>query len=341
MTLAKKGFANILPAMRYYKKQIIFVVLFVAILLGMVAFCAVPDYTTVEKMNPLTAAMLNQVDNLVNPMAVDVIKERVKVTYEDGALIMGGQTISDTTFIDSINELCQGVGVIFVCITFFISLFCSKDRDLQEEIIKKCVFFVAALALVWYAQDICYGIAGIGTEIAEKIAGSVEGGVVNETTKHTIKQNFFAAVHPDEQKWYSFILESASSLGILVELALPSLLMWICFVITKVTCWSRAIEIVMLSTFSPLAFADASGLDHFGNGSGSRFIKNMCALSISGAIILFVMLLCASLSVQTINPNGTVGEIVESASDILIISLAQTGLVMKAQSISKTLLGVG
>lgn len=345
MTLAKKGFMNILPAIRYYKKQIIFAVLFVAILLGMVAFCA-PDHTTVTDMNSMTETMLGKVDELVNPTSVDEVKELTKVTFENGTLTVGSNTMSDTSLITSINELCQGIAVIFVCMTFFISLFCSKDRDLQEEILKKCVFFIATLALVWYAQDICYGIAGIGSAITEKLANNVaaNGGIVDATTQWNVKQVFFESVYTDDTGWTAQLGETFASLGLWLQLLIPGLAMWVVKMIINVTCWSRAFEIVTLSTFAPLAFADASSMDHFGHGGGSRFIKNMCALSISGAIILFIMMFGSAMSVQTISAAvsmGSISEIISGFTDVLIISFAEVGLVLKAQSISKTLLGVG
>ena len=344
MTLAKKGVVNLLPAMRYYKKQIIVLILALAILFGMVAFCA-PDYTTVTDMNGMTASMLQKVDELLAMETAEKVGTLTAVTFSNGDLTIAGQTISGATILTTLNELCQGIAVIFVCITFFISLMLSKDRDLQEEILKKVIYFVVSLALVWYAQDICYAITGIGTEVTTKLIGTISAsGIVDDATINATKQLFFDSVYVDSDNFFDQMGETFASLGLYLQLLIPSLAMWVVSVIINVTCWSRAFEIVTLSAFSPLAFADASNLDHFGHGGGSRFIKNMFALSISGAIIVFIMAFGSATSFTAVSnavAAGTAGAIISGFKDVLVIAFAEVGLILKAQSISKTLLGVG
>ncbi len=146
------------------------------------------------------------------------------------------------------------------------------------------------------------------------------------------------------------MLETLDALGIYLQLMIPSIAMYTVSLITNVVCWSRAFEILILSTFAPLAFADATDIDHqFGRGGGARFIKNVMALSISGAIIIFVMALSSNISINILadamgvveGASYSITNFLARTGDLLIVGFAQAGLVLKAQSMGKTICGVG
>ena len=113
MTLAKKGLGNIVPAIRYYKKQIIFIVLALAILFGMTAFCA-PDYRTVKNMNGMTSSMLQKVDELFSMESAEKVGKLTAVSFKDGTLIIGGKTLEGAKLLTYLTKniiwskkLCQ------------------------------------------------------------------------------------------------------------------------------------------------------------------------------------------------------------------------------------------
>ncbi len=347
MYLAKRSLGNTGYALRYYKKQIMAVLIGCLVVVMSAALCRPPSYTTADG---LTRTMLNQIDNILSVGALQDVVELTAVFFDagTGVLQMGGQTIRELTLLSNTSEFCTAVGTVLVALTFFVTMINSRrDQGTEEELIKRLLFLAAAIVLVYKAQDISYAVANFGTGITMKVAGIVEdNGVVDADLVAQTKQSLFDMVYVEgsEDHFLDNLQQQFASLGLLLELWIPSIAMWLVSVLVSVICWSRALEILILATFSPIAFADATNLDNFGHGTASRFIRNLMALSLSGAIIVFVMALCSGVMFGMVSEAAAAqdaGALVAKVKDMIVIGFAEAGLVKKAQSIAKTLCGLG
>lgn len=340
-----KRVRNFICAMRYYKKRLGVVMLATALLSGMVAFCASDTWQNAEGM---TKNVMKQIDDICYVGRVEKVADLLSVTFSEDILCIAGHTINNTRMLRSMNDILTGISFCFCVLTFFASFINIREQDMtSEQLVLKLALFGACIVLIFKAQDICLGIANIGTGLAIKAAGltssDAEAAREAEALISDVKQLAYEQCKSEDDGLFAGLMEFIAALGVYLQLMLPSLSMWAVSIVTNVICWSRAFEIVILSTFSPVAFADATGIDHFGQGGGSRFIKNVLALSISGAIIVFIMSLNSgvSLSILKNTLNGSFDEFVVGVKDLLVVSFAQVGLVLKAQSMAKTLCGAG
>ena len=340
-----KRIGNIRYAVRYYRKIWMIVVLAVVLFSGMLVFCASDTWQNAEGM---TKNVMKQIDDICDVGRLEKVAELLSVTFSKDTLRIAGHTINNTRMLRSMNDILTGISFCFCVLTFFASFMNLREQDMtSEQLVLKIALFGACIVLIFKAQDICLGIANIGTGLAIKAAGltvsDTEAAREAEVLISEVKQLAYEQCRSEEDGLFSGLMEFIAALSVYLQLLLPSLSMWTVSIVTNVICWSRAFEIVILSTFSPVAFADATGIDHFGQGGGSRFIKNILALSISGAIIVFIISLSSgvSLSILKNTLNGSFDEFVAGVKDLLVVSFAQVGLVLKAQSMAKTLCGAG
>ena len=351
MTLIQRKLANTKLALIYHKRKIVLILSGMLITCSMLVFCADNSWRDAEGM---TKNVINQIDDICNAERISDVTELVAVIYDDNAnsLTIGGRIIHNVGLLTSISDIFTGISFCFIVLTFFMSFMSVREQEItSEELVKKIALFAAAVVTVFFAQDICLGIANIGTGVTQKVASVAmdpnRSGM--EELINDIKQLVYEECQSEEDGWLSGLLEFVAALGVYLQLLIPSLAMWMVSVIINVICWSRALEIIILSTFAPVAFADATDIDHqIGKGSAARFVKNMLALALSGAIIIFVMALCSNISLAVLRESlgGGAGGysfdgFVKGTKDIVIIGFAQAGLVLKAQSMAKTLCGVG
>ena len=339
-------------ALRYYRQQlwvkkkvVLLILLLLLLSCGLFAFCAEGTWRDAEGM---TALVMSQIDDICDVGRVETVAELLSVTFSGGSLEIAGYTVNSTRLITSLNDILTGIAFCFVVLTFFASFMSIREQDMTaEQLVLKLGLFAATIVLVFKAQDICLGIANIGTGLALKTTQltTSDAAAAREAQAliNDVKQLAYEQCKSEEDGLLAGLMEFVAALGVYLQLMIPWLSMYAVVIITNVVCWSRAFEILILSTFSPIAFADATGINNFGQGSGSRFIKNVLALSISGAIIVFIMSLSSSISLSVLR-NALSGDFTGFTSglkDLLVIAFAQVGLVLKAQSMAKTLCGVG
>lgn len=126
-----------------------------------------------------------------------------------------------------------------------------------------------------------------------------------------------------------------NGVGYILQLFIPWIASMIAGVIVKFVCWSRFIEILILAIISPLSFADISkGSSEHSNAL--RAIKNMIALSLSGAMILLICIICNQIQGALI----TEADFTTSVWNCVMVALVQMGLVSRANEVVKQGLGM-
>lgn len=131
--------------------------------------------------------------------------------------------------------------------------------------------------------------------------------------------------------------------GIPVKYLIVLLLPYIGVLISKAVCsvfvYTRAVEIAVLCALSPIPFALLSN-EPFGNGAGARFIKNVAAVSIQGAVMMMIFVVCNSMVTGLAAGGVTVEALSSGTMSVLAVYFAEVGLLLKSLSIFQKVLGL-
>lgn len=343
---AVRKLADIPYAFRYGWKRVLVVLLLAA---AVAAVCGLGlCETRWDEAGGLYKGIYDMVDTIMGQTSLDEVLSIISVECTDSTLTVAGNSFGNVGMITALNEFCVLVAFVLASVMFFISLVNDSAQNFTEELlVKKLVFLGVTFVLCYFAKDICYYITNIGTGIAGQAAQSAQAGVTQEDMD-AVKEAIFNDCYTQTdglglfEGFFTSIGNAVSPLGYFLALVLPWVVMWAVTVLTRVVCWSRAFEIVVLATFSPLAFYEVQENGRFGQGAGARFVKNICALALSGAVILFVMALANSFSVEYISQvaEGSV-TLMSAVGNLVVIGVSQVGLVMKAQSLARTVCGAG
>ena len=274
---------------------------------------------------------------------------------EDGVDIGGYHVQGLTGIVTGVNEYMQGLAFIIVIMSFVIGVASMRSQDMTaEEIARRAVLAFIALGFIFYSLKLCFLLANIGSDVARKVV-EVNGTLIEtDTTLDTVKQIIYEDTHREPEHEAGIHISNAVSfigtqisnlsarLSIQMQLGLPWFALKIANIVVTVICWGRALEIIILSAFSPFAFADMAA-EGFQRSSGERFIKNFAALSLSGAVIAFALIMCGRISaviIGNVAATGSFTDFTRATWNLVVIGFVEAGLVSRAQSISRTFCGV-
>ncbi len=350
--------------LRYFRKPLLITTCLTILLISSFAFAARPaDWKDAPGfMNGITFSWL---DEMLSGSVAQDVADQVQITYdESGALQIGHYSVPGiSAVITAANDMCKGIAILFLIITFFIQLLSMRSMDqMDEEFTRRLIMLIVGFGLVYASTQMSLTIANVGSQLAQKIAtsgalaaspdavGSVEAikGVIYDETHveaydHAAGGIDFVGPIDKIQTWGE---NAMTSFGYMIQLFVPWLAMKAVRAVLFMVVWGRAFEIMALATFSPLAFMEVPDMHHIGHGPGMRFIKNMLALSISGAIIVFITLMANAVDVAILNQiiaeaSGGFGSVMSGIMSMVVIGLAEVGLVTKSQQIARTVVGMG
>ena len=327
----------------------------VAFILPGIAFllCGFCDY---DDATGLTRFVLGMVDDVFGMSDIDAFAGLLDIRFSDGAVSGGGVTISGTITgaISSLHAIVRNLGHTLVLIFFCVGIFeeLSFSQMFAEKLVRKFIFLFIAVALVTSSKDLVYGIANIGaaltSSVVEKGSAIASGERVASDTE-AIKQAIYNDLKNDEETTglITYVKNTLAgfgsifkALGYILELFIPWLISKVCYLIISFVCWSRLIEIMLHAVLSPLMVADVARGEGM-NSAAVRGIKNVFALSISGAIIILSLYIGHGISASLVNTGDiSVVEVGAKAWNFIVIAIVQTGLVVRANALSKQALGM-
>ena len=136
---------------------------------------------------------------------------------------------------------------------------------------------------------------------------------------------------------------------VILSLFLPWIIKPILSALVSVAVLARGIEIVILCCFAPIPFA-LVGDGHFGSGAGARFLKNMGAIALQGAVMLAIMYICRAMMVTTVASVDTsaaanlgaegIDSYIEIVFSVLAIQVINVLLLYRSQSLAQKLFGL-
>ena len=353
---------------RYYWKRILLAILALAMMAGMLAF-AVDEEPYYGEMSGLLKSLKDaELEYLIGGSTVDDVADEVAITFT-GDIKAGNLSVAIGDInLDTIGPILKGVNdvaillaTLMLFISFMLSMLGMREQEIiEEEVIKKLLFLGIGLALCFYAKDICMGIANIGSSVAKGVAKTTTEATDKIDTLDTINDyiDSMATPIPKDPKGIPEKLDAfgkgvGNSFNYLVWIiffALPWLIAAGCRLAITLRIWGRAIEILLLAAFSPVAFSDIMDTNNISSSQGVRFVKNFAALALSGVFIIGSLAICRGLSASVL--GSTVGaalvdggkvsftELAKLLSNLILISVVQVGMVSKANQLSKTVLGL-
>ncbi|MCR5101722.1 MAG: hypothetical protein K6B41_10250 [Butyrivibrio sp.] len=333
----------------YHKKAII--VSLIILILAIFSYSA----KAYDSENPgyFNGVVFDWLDEMIDNSAAMDAALQTQLTYSDGGNLSIGGMNTTVYGISEVNKVCVSLSALIVIITFFISLLGVRQHDLtEEEVIRRIVLMVFGLVLVYKAKDFSFTIANVGSKLATTVARAGNSALIgagSTTALENLKEIIYNKTHTAEEttgaisKLGATLTDLSTSASYMLQLFIPWLALKIVHFVIKIVVWGRAFEIIILATFSPLAFMEMPDLHNPLHSPGFRFFKNMLALSISGAIIVFALIIGNQITVSIINniSGETMSEILQGVGNLIIIGFAEVGLVTRSQQIARTIVTTG
>ena len=376
-SLMKKSFQDTGKAIRYHKKHILVSILAMVLLFGILCFCGggysftynSRTYDTADYEGFL-ALPFSMLDDITSSDDLDTISDMVSVEYDNGrsgaAAILSSPEDSDTLEIGGydMNGLMKivrktnGLAVVLatwlLVITWAIGFLNQETKGYQmEELAKRFLMLVIGFIGVFIAMNLSFYIMNLGTGVAAEVADAADAVLSSDSMENAISKLKYEMLTSGKKTTSGSTWEKlgwtlknfTTSLGYAGEFFVAWIVTKVAMILIQFTCWSRAFELVILAIFSPFAFADVVDIHRIGMGSGSRYLKNIGSIALSGAIIILVVSMGKLVQVDLIeffNDSGTsFAEASATLGDMALVALATGGLCLKAPSLSKSVLGMG
>lgn len=267
-------------------------------------------------------------------------------------VVLGSYTVPEvSSVLKVVNDSLLTFAIILTSVLFFIGIMnATMEQQITGELyLKRLVGWMISLAVICFATMLVLNIANVGTGILNKIQDSVSESRNSEETKKAIAslklEIYIQTDTYSGDEWYNVIfdpfmtaLKRFSYVLMLVPAWLSSI---ISYVIVSVISYGRAIEIYILAAFAPIAVCDITGGHGMGMQPTGRFIKNVCAIALQGAIILLGNFLCSSLQINIVGKMaGNFDSFWSVSFSMIVIAFVQVGLASKSLRISKDIIGV-
>ena len=349
---------------KHYRRRITVILSVLTLLILSAAFAERPaDWQ--DKPGFMNGITFSWLDDILSGGVAQEVADQVQIHYdESGAIQIGSYSVPGiSSVVHAANDMCKGIAVLFIIVTFFLSLLSMRSMDqMDEEFTRRMIMMVVGFGMAYFSMTLSFTVANVGSELAHKIAEAgnlaaepdamnaveaVKGVIYDEThvEAYDHAEGGIDYVGPIDkiQTWGE---NAMTSFGYMIQLFVPWLAMKAVRAVVFMVVWGRAFEIMALATFSPLAFMEVPDVHHVGRGPGMRFIKNMLALSISGAVIVFITLMANAIDIAILNQiiagagNGF-GSVMGGIMSMVVIGLAEVGMVTKSQQVARTVVGMG
>lgn len=337
---------------KFHKKYLMIscIVLFGVLLLFRSMVFAEPD------ANGLLNVALGYLDDLADNSKYSEISDMLAISIsDDESYICGRRMDGIGNIVTTVNNLAQSYAVAIIVITFLVGYFnmqISQQEITIEILFKKFLMLIAMIWLTTEAMNISLVLCTIGDEFAGKISASSAANYDIAPLKAEMiaaceAEHDFGPMIPNWlAKGLSYVNNSfITPISFILSLFIPWVVQKVCWLIVQVTCFSRAIEVIVLSSMSPFACCMAhEGQTNLGHGTATRLFKNIGAVALQGAIIIVIMKVSAGLTVGTfdslLDGGFTAKELGNAAWTSCVASVASAGLCMRSLSIGQKIMGL-
>ena len=332
----------------FYGKRMAFWCLVAWIVVGMAAFCATE--ADVKDAEGLTKQIFSMIDEMFGSQSLDKTEDLLIIDFSENSLRAGGYSLSNmTTAVRLMYKTMQNLGVIMLIIFFGVGLMedISFNQVYAEKMVKKFMIFVIGIVLIGKSMDLVYGIANVGSALVQKIVDTASTSPDAKTELMELKIAIYEMCNQDSGDGITSSVKDAlhnipAQLSFLVQLLIPWIVAKICNVIVSVVCWSRFLELTVMAILSPVMLSDMTG-GHGMSGNAMRGVKNVIAISLSGAIIMLSLYLGHEIQVAVMGAYASgvdESNLMTAVWSEIAVSVVQVGMVMRSNSLAKQALGM-
>lgn len=339
----------------YFRKHIIIAFMIcITAFVGLTFFLGFCDYTKasgsysdhMNDMSTLTKFLISWVDDIFGSTSVNDISNKVNIVYSNSSIKIGSIVLSSqiTTVIKTMHNVFKNFSVMLLVMYFLAGLMeeLSFNQMYIEKMVKKFVFLCIGIVLINKSLDVVYGLANVGTALSNKITSVATSNTASyDALKQYIYEETEGSFGSGFKNWLKTSMHNlAGQISFVLQLFIPWVISKICYVMVQVTCWARFFEITMMAVMSPIAFAEI-GKGSIEHGGTMRMVKNLIALSLTGAMIIMICFLCTQVQGNIIETTAVNGDNFGTAVwQAIIISVAQMGLVQRSTEIVKSSMGM-
>lgn len=282
--------------------------------------------------------------------------------------------------VGAITAALKSYGCTICAILWISSLLTAyvNQQAYAEIIIKRILVLGVSIFLIYYSDTICGYIGGIGTDLANMLATNVTVPAANNadaiiTAMHNACDGEAVLTEEDQMDDISDIEADRDGAGIhilkgfssaikglfasllsgfrrkitvpltfLVALLIPALATAVGYILIMIACYSRGVELAILTVLSPIPMSIIAN-EPLGSGPAARFLKNLGALSIQGAVLIVISAVCSNLVGAAINnlaSDLTPGGLMQSGIKAAAVAIAEGAMMMKSLSLSQKLFGM-
>lgn len=331
---------------QYYRVWILGMGLSATFLLLSVAFCATED--DVNNATGLISFVYGFVDDIFNPSRMADLEDLLVIDFNGTSLTAGGITFTSLcNVMTTINKTFQNFSTVMLVIFFGISFLdgISMNQMYLETIVRKFVFLVAGILLIANSMELVFTIGNMFSVLIQRIVNNANTSTVDMAEGiMELKKMMYDACNVKTgdgalAKIGDSISNTTTAIGYVIQLLIPWAVARFAGVVIKVVCWSRFIELTILSIVSPITICDIN--DHPANSSAVRGFKNIIALSLSGAIILLSVFICEQIQYGIFSAN-VIGQdnFASCVWSEVVVAVVEVGLVVKSGGLAKQALGM-
>ena len=282
--------------------------------------------------------------------------------------------------VGALTQTLKTYGCTICAILWLSSLLTAyiNQQAYAEVLIKRILVLGISIFLIYNSDRICQYIADIGTDLANSLSRAVAVETADRaeaviTAMHDAadreaeitvddEMDDIDAVEADKDgaginvlKGFSKALKGIFSkflagfrrkitvpLTFLVALLIPALATAVGYIMIMIACYSRGVEIAILKVLSPIPMSIIAN-EPIGSGPASRFLKNLGALSIQGAVLIVISVVCSNLvgnSIAALASDLTPGGLMQNGIKAAAVAIAEGAMIMKSLTLSQKVFGI-
>ena len=327
---------------------------FALLILSSVAFCASRE--DLENATGIMGNILSMIDDIFGENegwgglrgAKKLLTIKISASYvRAGDFSLSSNMVSA---LKTVTDIFKSIGLTMVIIYFLSSLLddVQFQQSYPEKMVKKFIMLFVAWAFVMNADTLVYLITNAGSSLVAKVYQSTSATAFNVTR---LKMDLYDSLNVEaEGGWIDEVKQDITNkfeqMGVYMMMFIPWVVCKAAGVVVALGCWSRFIEVMIYAIVSPLTVSDiAKG--SIERSSATKGIKNIMALSLSGAVIMLTLYLGREIQLSIISDFATsLGAgydhkfFTSAMFSEVVVAVVEAGVISRAGSISKQALGV-
>lgn len=254
---------HIIYPVQYHFKRIMTLLFVCSFILWMIVYCDVTQ-AQIDATGGLAGIIFSWIDEIFQVASLDKAKNLLNITFQNGTIEAGGYIFTSLSgVLTTSSKVFKNLAVMMLFTFFgvrFMESVTMQSQMIIEQMIRKFVFLIVGIVLIGHAVDLTFGIANIFTVISNKMLSSPSLDKDVSTQIFALKQSMYIDMGLDEVSTVPIVggmidamKPYTAPLKYVIEMLIPYLLAKLSNVIVSVVCWTRFVQISLVTKSSSLA----------------------------------------------------------------------------------------